>query len=249
MRITVLAARLHQLDLYARWLLAAGHSVYTFSHPRGLLSALSCNQSDALLLDGDGVEIVDWALMRQVRLLTSIPALVVSPDASEHGVVSTLRAGADDYLLKPVRRKELLARLESITRPREQPKDGRLEIGGLRVDFNDRTVSLHHVKAQLTGKDFDLAALFLLNVGRLMSRSQIAHTIWAQEPGCITGTMNTHVCRLRCALSLWPSYGWRLTPIYGRGYRLEKCAPSTPGPVSAPPRLAPASTVTSGRDF
>jgi two-component system response regulator RegX3 len=229
MRIPIMAARSHELDLYAQWLATAGHSVDTFSHTRELFGALSCSQFDAVVLDADGVEITDWSLMRQVRLLTSIPALFVSSDGTEDGVVNTLKAGADDYLPKPARREELLARLEAITRQRERTKNGALETDGIRVDFHNRTISLDHIQAKLTGKDFDLAALFLLNMGQLMSRSYIAHTIWGQEPDSIASTLNTYICRLRRALSLTPRYGWRLTPIYGRGYRLEKCMPSPPG--------------------
>jgi DNA-binding response OmpR family regulator len=151
MRIPIMAARLHELKLYTHWLASAGHSVEPFKHPRPLLGAVSCNQFDTLLLDGDGSAMSGVALIRELRLITPIPALIVSRDETEEGVVSSLRAGADDYLVKPVRRNELLARLESITRQREQPKHGRLDIGGLRVDFLSRTISFERADTELRG--------------------------------------------------------------------------------------------------
>jgi len=228
-----MAARSHELDSYAHWLTTAGHSIHTFSHTRALFGALSCRQFDAVVLDADGAAMIAWALIRQVRLLTPIPALIISSDGTEEGVVNTLKAGADDYLTKPVRRDELLARLEAIARQRERPINGDLKIDGISVDFRNRTISLGHVKAQLMGKDFDLAALFLFNIGQLMSRCYIAHTIWGKEPESIVRTLNTHICRLRRALCLTPRYGWRLTPTYGHGYRLERSMPPTLGAMPA----------------
>jgi len=75
---------------------------------------------------------------------------------------------------------------------------------------------------ELTAKDFDLAVLFLRNVGRLLSRRHIRERVWGVSQELNSRTLDTHVSRVRSKLRLLPAHGWRLAAVYGHGYRLEQ---------------------------
>jgi DNA-binding response OmpR family regulator len=75
---------------------------------------------------------------------------------------------------------------------------------------------------ELTAKDFDLAVLFLRNVGRLLSRRHIRERVWGVSQELNSRTLDTHVSRVRSKLRLLPAHGWRLSAVYGHGYRLEQ---------------------------
>jgi DNA-binding response OmpR family regulator len=131
-------------------------------------------------------------------------------------------------MVKPVRRLELLARLEAITRRRDsesvQPEV--IELGGLRLDCQTRTASRDDRPIHMTAKDFDLSVLILSNIGRLLSRQHIHDTVWG--PGTMSSprTLDTHICRVRRKLGLTPANGWQLTAVYRHGYLLQQIAVS-----------------------
>ena len=83
------------------------------------------------------------------------------------------------------------------------------------------------VPVHLTTKDFDLAVLFLQNVGRLISRARILQTVWGTRKSAKSRTLDTHISRVRTRLELNESSGWRFSAVYRRGYRLERVDEST----------------------
>jgi two-component system response regulator RegX3 len=148
--------------------------------------------------------------------------------------VLALRRGADDYIVKPARRLELLARIDALARrarsiPHSQP--AATQIGCFRVDSQNRTVERDGEPVKLTAKDFGLAALFLGNVGRLLSRRYIEQAVWPCSTNVSSRTLDTHVCRVRAKLHLFPEFGWRLTAVYSHGYRLDRLYPPAAAPA------------------
>ena len=177
---------------------------------------------DALLLDWNLPELSGIEVLREVRerLRSRIPAIFATARDQERDAVIALSAGADDYLVKPIRRMELLARLDAVTR-----RFGRVEVfevGEFRVDSQVRGIWCDGRWLELRGKDFDLASLLLHNVGRLLSRGHLRETIWGQNAGPVSRSLDTHVSRIRRRLGLTPENGWRLHSVYGRGYRLDR---------------------------
>jgi len=85
----------------------------------------------------------------------------------------------------------------------------------------------------LTAKDFDLSALFLRNIGRLLSRGHIRETVWSANQPVSSRTIDTHVSRVRNKLGLTREQGWRLVAVYGYGYRLERLQPRSPRAATA----------------
>ena len=103
-----------------------------------------------------------------------------------------------------------------------QAKDEAVEVGDLRVDYSSRAISRGGAVFELTVKDFDLAALFLRNVGRLLPRSHIHEAVWGTVGAVTSRTIDTHVSRIRNKLGLLPKNGWQLKSVYKHGYRLEQ---------------------------
>jgi len=226
MRIAILEDDPSQTELLSHWFKSAGHHPHLFDHGAHLLRALEHEAFDVLLLDWNVPEMSGIDVLRHLRqrLQSAVPVMFSTARIREEDVVRALREGADGYVTKPVRRQELLARLESLAQRRRepQPRSGVIELDVFRVDLEMRTILRDDVALQLTAKDFDLAVLFLRNVGRLLSRGHLRETVWVSSHSVSSRTLDTHVSRVRGKLHLVPEYGWRLVAVYGYGYRLDR---------------------------
>ncbi|HZR03332.1 MAG TPA: response regulator transcription factor [Burkholderiales bacterium] len=225
MRIAILEDDVSQSELLSHWLQLAGHHPHAFEQGTNLLRALQHESYDALLLDWNVPDLSGVDVLRRVRqqLHSSVPILFVTGRNREDDIVLALREGADDYMIKPVRRLELLARLEALARRARhvQEKAEVLEVDVFKVDCQTRTVLREGKQVDLTAKDFDLSVLFLRNIGRLLSRGHIRETVWGPNAVVTSRTLDTHVSRIRNKLGLTPDHGWRLAAVYRYGYRLE----------------------------
>jgi len=225
MRIAVLEDDISQRELLSHWLKLAGHSAYGFQRGEMLLRELVRESFDVLLLDWNVPDISGVEVLRRVRQESTVPVLFCTGRAEEHDVVTALREGADDYVVKPVRRLELLARLQAVKRRRQSVAQHGFDLGAFRVNCQARVILRNDVPLELTTKDFDLSVLLLQNVGRLLSRQEIRETVWGSQLNLQSRTLDTHVSRVRNGLGLVPEHGWRLVAVYGHGYRLEQCKP------------------------
>jgi two-component system, OmpR family, response regulator RegX3 len=232
MRVALLEDDPSQAELLGHWLASAGHMCTRHERGGTLVRALRQESFDVLVLDWTLPDISGVDLLKQVRsaLQSPVPILLISARASEADIVAALNQGADDYMVKPVRRLELLARLEAITRRgTSEPRQPQvLELGALRLDCQTRTAWRDDRPVPMTAKDFDLAVLFLTNVGRLLSRGELLEAVWGRAAVVSSRTLDTHICRIRDKLGLTPSNGWRLLAVYGHGYRLQEAGPSAP---------------------
>ena len=157
------------------------------------------------------------------------PVVFVTHRDAEEDVVHALQEGADDFLSKPVRRLELLARVNALWR-RMQPgaDDSPLDVPPYRIDAAQHRISIHGTPVELTQKEYDLALFLFRNVGRLLSRGHLLESVWGRA-AVDSRTLDTHISRLRVKLELRPESGFRLSPVYGYGYRLESVGkPVTP---------------------
>jgi len=224
MRIAILEDDPSQLELLSHWLKLAGHHAHTFEQGSPLLRILEHESFDALLLDWNVPDVSGIEVLRQVRqqLRSSIPVLFGTARNAEEDIVAALRAGADDYLVKPLRRLELLARLDAVTKRNAGETIPDFEVDRFRVNGEARQLLRDDEVLELTAKDFDLAVLFLRNVGRLLSRRHIRERVWGVSQELNSRTLDTHVSRVRSKLRLLPAHGWRLAAVYGHGYRLEQ---------------------------
>jgi DNA-binding response OmpR family regulator len=230
MRVAILEDDVSQTELLSHWLQLAGHHPHAFEQGAALLRALERESYDALLLDWNVPDLNGVEVLKRVRsrMSSTVPVLFVTARNREDDVVLALREGADDYMIKPVRRLELLARLEALARRGRHghQQSEVIEIDVFRVDCQTRTVLRNGKPVDLTAKDFDLSVLFLRNLGRLLSRGHIRETVWGPNAVVTSRTLDTHVSRIRNKLGLTPDYGWRLAAVYRYGYRLEQLDPA-----------------------
>jgi DNA-binding response OmpR family regulator len=166
-----------------------------------------------------------------------IPVLLLANHAQQDLLHELLQAGADDYLIKPLRRSDLNTRVDLLLRRcyPQQTAGEIIAIGAYRFDQRSGRASLEGLDIVLTQKEFELALLLLRNQDRPLSRAYIQEQIWGAEPELPTRTMDTHISRVRNKLQLRPERGYRLAPVYGYGYQLEQLGGKTAAARAIPP--------------
>lgn len=232
MRIALLEDDSHQAELLNLWLEAAGHTSTLFSAGKTLMKNMSHDSFDLLMMDWNLPDVSGDDVLRWVREHVDwrIPVLFVTARDSEEDIVRSLELGADDYMVKPIRRMELLARIAALGRRVGGAGAERevIDVGGLSFDSARRSISRAGEAIDLTGKEFDLALFLIKNTGRILSRGHILESVWGRSSDVNTRTVDTHMSRIRKKLDLNQERGWRLSAIYQHGYRLEYLEPETP---------------------
>jgi DNA-binding response OmpR family regulator len=228
MRVAVLDDDAGQLELICLSLAAQNHDCHRFTDNKVLLKALRRETFDLLVIDSKAPDDAAIEMMRWARqnLLDRVPLLYISDRQSEDAIVEALGAGADALMGKPVRLGELTARVEALLRRtyRHAGSDD-LAIGRHRFDSLTSTASLDGRPVALKQKEFGLALFLFQNIGRLLSRQHLLEAVWGVGVEISSRTLDTHLCRLRNKLELMPENGYRLSSVYGVGYRLEAVLP------------------------
>lgn len=200
------------------------HNCHSFSTGQSFLSAILHRSYDLLILDWQIPDMTGIDVLKNVRAQVNwpIPVIFLTQRDSEADIVLALDSGADDYLIKPARAAELLARISALAR-RSNPDTSRetLHYGSFEIHTRQRSISLHGEKLTLTDKDYDLALFLFQNMGRLLTREILLERVWGLARDINTRTVDTHMSRLRRRLGLNPENGFRIKTIYQRGYRLE----------------------------
>jgi DNA-binding response OmpR family regulator len=170
---------------------------------------------DLGLPDGDGLEV-----LRRIRRIGGPGVLVLTARGTERDIVRGLRLGADDYLVKPVRLGELLARIEAVRRrlpaAAEAGDERVVRIGPLTVDPGARTAKVGAEVLDLTSKEFDILAVLARRPGSAVSRQEMLDAVWGDAYLAVSRSLDVHVANLRTKLGT-PGL---LTTIRGFGYRL-----------------------------
>jgi DNA-binding response OmpR family regulator len=234
LKIAVLDEDRELSALLCLWLEADGNQCQIFESGEDFLRQHRVTDFDVILLDWmlpgvDGESVLDQ-LRKNGK--TEVPVIFITSRTMEEDMVHILDAGADDYLTKPLRQQELLARIRAVTRRAQQRlmAPTTLEIGPYYFNPANRSLTLNGEDIKLTDKEYELAYYLFSNLGRLVSRDQILSMVWGYENDLNTRTVDTHISRIRKKLRLMPETGWRLNSIYHRGYRLEQpeAAPAQP---------------------
>lgn len=227
MNIASLEDDLSQARFICHLLEQAGHSCASFQTAKALLAVLQKSQPfDLLLIDWELPDLSGLEVLRWVRsnLGYDLPIMFITQRSGEEHLVEGLQAGADDYMVKPIRGPELLARVNALTRRQRlhDVNDGQsFELGPYRVDASAKKIYLNGQEIALARKEYDLAALFLRNPSQLFSREVISNFVWNREIPATSRTIDTHLSNIRQKLNLRPANGVRLVASYALGYRLE----------------------------
>jgi len=225
MRIAVLDDEPAARAFVSQALIEAGHRCYEFPDARTLATRLRQETFDLVILDWNmpdksGVEIIAW--MRE-NMDKRVPSLLLTNRNSDEDIVAGLNAGADDYIIKPVQPAVLLARISAIHR-----RTGPREAGGANESYGPyhlqparQAITVEGETIVLTAKEYELAATLFRNLHRPLSRSYLLEMVWGRNPDLPTRTLDAHISRIRAKLGLRPERGFRLSPVYSYGYRLE----------------------------
>ena len=229
MRISILEDDPDQLALLKRWLVEDGHDVHGYLAGREALKHAGRESFDLFVLDWQvpdvsGADVLMWLRNNVSR---TVPVLFVTVRDSEQDIVFALENGADDYMVKPARRQELLARVHALLRrayPREEEKH--LSFPPFEIDISRGEILRNGEKIELTPKEFELTVVLFRNVGRLLSRGHLQEAVWGRSGDLVTRTVDTHVSQVRKKLDLRVETGFRVVPVYNYGYRLEQIGES-----------------------
>lgn len=226
MRIAVLDNDRSQADLVCQVLTSAGHACQTFDSGKDMLAQLRKDSVDMLILDWQLADMGGAEVLRRARekLSATTPMMFITSSSAEDDIVAGIGAGADDYMIKPLRRGELVARVQALLRRAYPTQNGaeQLQFGPYVFETRPGRLLMDGAVIEVTHKEFYLALLFFRNIGRPLSRAYIHEAVWIRETAVPSRTMDTHVSRVRNKLQLRPENGFRLVPVYSYGYRLEK---------------------------
>jgi two-component system response regulator RegX3 len=166
---------------------------------------------------------------RQIRTTSNVPIIMVTAKASEIDTVVGLEVGADDYVSKPYRLRELVARMRAAMRrsanvaagvPLDDDADV-LEVGDVRLDVERHEVEIRGEEVRLPLKEFELLELLLENAGRVLTRDTLISRVWGADYVGDTKTLDVHIKRLRSKVEEDPANPRRIVTIRGLGYKYE----------------------------
>ena len=182
---------------------------------------------DIVLLDVMLPKVSGIDVCRELRKKTQVPIIMLTAKTSEIDTVVGLEVGADDYITKPYRMRELLARVRAVLRRVPADRGGELPVGTLRVgdvslDPEQHQVVIRGVSTGLPLKEFELLHLLLANAGRVLSRDILIDRVWGSDYVGDTKTLDVHIKRLRSRVETDSSNPTRIVTIRGLGYKYEK---------------------------
>jgi two-component system KDP operon response regulator KdpE len=198
-----------------------GHVVEASSTGLGALGPLLERSPDVVVLDLGLPDIDGGDLLRMIRGVSKVPVIIATARDDEREIVRLLDAGADDYLVKPFSVDQLEARVRAVLRRGAATvASDRLQVGGLDIDVDARTVSLDGVAVELTRLEFDLLVHLARNTGRVVGRDELLAEVWRQPYGGSDKTIDVHVSWLRRKLGETAAAPRYLHTARGVGVRL-----------------------------
>ena len=192
------------------------------------LRQVEVGRPDLVLLDLMLPDISGFDVCREVRKQGwRLPVIILSAKTEEIDIVVGLEIGADDYITKPFRARELLARIAAhLRRVRDEDRasNGRLEFKDLTISLNERRVFRGDDEVELTHTEFDLLAFLASNAGKVLSREKILNHVWGYEYPIETRVIDVHVRNLRRKIESDPSHPFFILAVPGIGYRFTSTA-------------------------
>ena len=198
------------------------------------LEAFDRSPPDIVLLDLMLPRLSGLDVCREIRTRSQVPVIMVTAKGTEVDTVVGLEIGADDYMTKPYRLRELVARMRAVLRRAESATGTRVadetsdETSNVAVVVGDVTVDPGRHEVQVRGevmamplREFELLSLLMDNAGRVLTRDVLIDRVWGYDYVGDTRTLDVHVKRIRSKIEIDPRHPERLVTIRGVGYRYE----------------------------
>ena len=184
---------------------------------------------DLVLLDVMLPKISGIDVCRQLRKKSQVPIIMVTAKGAEIDTVVGLEVGADDYITKPYRMRELVARMRAVLRRSSDESnnmgdlDGNaMEVGTIALDPDQHRVLVHGQEVTMPLKEFELLHILMANAGRVLPRETLIDRVWGTDYVGDTKTLDVHIKRLRSKVEDDPAVPTRSVTIRGLGYKFEK---------------------------
>lgn len=182
---------------------------------------------DVVLLDVMLPRMSGIDVCRQLRKKTTTPIIMVTAKGAEIDTVVGLEVGADDYVTKPYRLRELTARMRAVMRRVPTARGGEIsgsaiEVGDVAIDPDEHDVIIRGESHKLPLKEFELLHLLMANAGRVLPRETLIDRVWGIDYVGDTKTLDVHIKRLRSKIEDDPAAPTRIITIRGLGYKYEK---------------------------
>jgi len=190
------------------------------------LVAFDAHAPDVVLLDVMLPKVSGLDVCKEIRSRSRVPIIMVTARGSEIDTVVGLEIGADDYVTKPYRLRELVARMRAVLRrsaatPEVAAVGGVLEVGPVRFDAERHEVLIRGEAVALPLKEFELLGFLLSNAGKVLSRETLIHRVWGEDYVGDTKTLDVHIKRLRAKVERSPSEPVHIKTVRGLGYKFE----------------------------
>jgi two-component system KDP operon response regulator KdpE len=177
---------------------------------------------DIVILDLGLPDINGFEVLRQIRLFSSIPIIILTVRAEESDVVKGLEWGADDYIVKPFRQLELLARVRALIRRQTPTEEETLAVGPLRLEVNTGQLLHNSQEIALTITESRLLSHLMRNAGHVVTHSSLAEAIWGNDYPGAADSLKVHIRRLREKIEADPSHPELILTRAGVGYFLAR---------------------------
>ena len=186
--------------------------------------------ADLVLLDLMLPGISGTEVCRNLRQRSAVPIIMVTAKGAEIDTVVGLEVGADDYITKPYRMRELVARMRAVLRRSASEQGGKVsdlddnafEVGAIALDPDQHRVLVNGIEVAMPLKEFELLHLLLANAGRVLPRETLIDRVWGTDYVGDTKTLDVHIKRLRSKIEDDPAVPTRIVTIRGLGYKFER---------------------------
>ena len=178
---------------------------------------------DMILLDVMMPKVDGFEVCKRIRKLSNVPIIMVTARGEDFEKIMGLDIGADDYIVKPFSPQEVMARVRCILR-RASPAasvDKKLRAKNLELDLEAGTVFVGKKNIPVTKKELDTLAFFLQNQNQVFSREQLLNNIWGMDYDGDARAVDQHIKRLRAKLDAAEHEGWKISTVFGAGYKFE----------------------------
>ena len=184
---------------------------------------------DIMLLDVMLPKVSGTDVCRELSKKSQVPIIIVSAKGSEVDAVVGLEVGADDYIVKPYRLRELVARMRAVMRRSSLTQTelddvgyGAIRVGDVSIDPERHVVTIRDEVVRLPLKEFELLYVLMANAGKVMTRENLIDRVWGSDYFGDTKTLDVHIKRLRSKVEADPAAPVNIVTIRGLGYKYEK---------------------------